>query len=98
MKFKIKFTPQAQNDYEKLDHELKELLDKDYQTIETMGTEYVFIKSLEHSIFEIKTKNIRSLFKYQENQIMIIGLIFKKETPKTPKQIKKIAIKRLKEY
>ena len=97
MKFKIKLTQKAQEEYAELEEDLRYILDKDYETIETQGMENVFTKHLYDSIFEIKTKNIRSLFKYQENQIIIIGLIFIKETQKTPKQIKKTAIKRFKE-
>ena len=94
MKYNVELTPEAQNDYNNLGKELQNILDNDYRIIETQGIEYVFVKAVEHSIFEIKTKNIRSLFQYKEGQIIIVGLIFKKDTPKTPNHIKKIAKKR----
>jgi len=50
---------------------------------------------LQDQIFEIKTDELRSLFKYQKNQIILIGVVFVKKTQKTPKEIIKLAKKRL---
>lgn len=98
MKFKVELTADAQKEYNELETEIKNFLKKDYNIIETKGIEHVFVKALENNMFEIKTNNIRSIFKYKENRIVIIGLIFKKTTKKTPQRIKKIAKKRLNNY
>ena len=48
-------------------------------------------------LFEIKTDDIRSLFKYEENKIILVALIYQKKTKKAPEQLIKLALKRLKE-
>ena len=73
------------------------LLDSDYKTIETTGIEFVRVKHLQDKIFEIKSKNLRSLFKYQKDKIIVIGVVFIKKTQKTPKDKITLAKKRLKE-
>ena len=73
------------------------MLRQDYELVETMGIEFVKIKPIQNKIFEIKTNEIRSLFKYVEGQIIIIGVVFVKKTQKPPKNIIKIAQKRLQE-
>ncbi len=47
-------------------------------------------------LFEIKTKELRSLFKYEVDQIIIIGLIYEKDSQKAPNYYIKLAQKRLK--
>ncbi|WP_353939005.1 type II toxin-antitoxin system RelE/ParE family toxin [uncultured Treponema sp.] len=49
------------------------------------------------NIFEIKSNELRSLFKYQKGQIILIGVVFVKKTQKTPKNIIKLAEQRLRE-
>lgn len=96
MKFDVIKTNDAEKEYSALSQEQRELLDNDYKIIKNDGIEFVFVKHIEDKIFEIKTKNIRSLFIYEENQIIIVGLIFIKKTQKTPDSIKKTAKKRFK--
>ncbi len=55
------------------------------------------INALHKKIFEIKSNELRSLFKYKEGKIIVIGVVFVKKTQKTPKEIIKLAEKRLKE-
>lgn len=98
MKYEIEITNEAQKEFNKLDEEQQTLLLNDYNTIQTDGLEYVLTRPLEDKIFEIKTQNLRSLFIYQKNQIIIVGLIYIKKTQKTPTNIKKQAIKRLKKF
>lgn len=97
MIFKIKIQNFAQLEISKLEEKQQDVLSKDYTLIETQGIEYVRIKHLQGNIFEIKSKEIRSLFKYCSGQIIIIGVVFVKKTKKTPKEIIKLAKKRLKE-
>lgn len=75
----------------------QDLLNKDYEIIEKQGIEYVRVRPLQKEIFEIKSNELRSLFKYKAGAIIIIGVVFVKKTQKTPKDKIKLAIQRLKE-
>ena len=75
----------------------KELLNKEYETIEKLGLEYVRVRPVQKEIFEIKSNELRSLFKYKAGAIIVIGVVFVKKSQKTPKEKIKLAIKRLKE-
>ena len=97
MKFKVKKTKEAQIDFDNLLKEQQKLLNDDYQNIETKGLETILTKPLDTGIFEIKTKNLRSIYKYAEGQIIIIGVIFQKKSQKTPKDIIKRAKKILRQ-
>jgi len=98
MKFDVNFLDEAYKEFNNLSEEQKGLLKEDYMTIKNDSIERVITRSLGNKIFEIKTSNIRSLYKYQENQIIIIGVIYIKKTQKAPKEILKLAQKRLKNY
>lgn len=67
--------------------------------IENQDIEFVRVKPIQKDIFEIKSNELRSLFKYTAGKIIVIGVVFVKKTQKTPKdKIKiKLAKKRLKE-
>jgi len=96
MKYKVIKLGKAQEEFDVLTKEQQKWLNDDYEIIELETIGAVNTRPLGDKIFEIKTKNIRSLFKYQEESIIIIGLIFVKKTQKTPKEILKLAKKRLK--
>ena len=66
-------------------------------TIENQGIEFVRVKPIQKDIFEIKSNELRSLFKYTAGKIIVIGVVFVKKTKKTPKDKIKLAKKRLKE-
>ena len=55
------------------------------------------LEQFQKEIFEIKSNELRSLFKYKAGAIIVIGVVFVKKTQKTPKEKIKLAIKRLKE-
>lgn len=97
MKFIVEKLPAAAAEIEALDQSQKELLNKEYETIEKQGLEYVRVRPLQKEIFEIKSNELRSLFKYKAGAIIVIGVVFVKKTQKTPKEKIKLAIKRLKE-
>ncbi|MDY6264099.1 MAG: type II toxin-antitoxin system RelE/ParE family toxin [Fibrobacter sp.] len=97
MKFTVEKLPAAAAEIEALDQSQKELLNKEYETIEKQGLEYVRVRPLQKEIFEIKSNELRSLFKYKAGAIIVIGVVFVKKTQKTPKEKIKLAIKRLKE-
>ena len=69
----------------------------EYTKIETQGIEFVRVKPLQKDIFEIKSNELRSLFKYKAGKITVVGVVFVKKTQKTPKDKIKLAKQRLKE-
>ena len=97
MTFKVLKLQQAQREFEGLSEKQKELVSADYRTIETKGIEFVKRRYLRNGIFEIKSDDVRSLFKYQEDRIILIGVIYEKRSRKAPQDILKLAEKRLKE-
>ena len=96
MIYKVTKTKQAENEYEALTPEQKDLLDNDYKLIETEGLERVSTKKIEKDMFEIRSERLRSLYTYRENALIIVVTIFMKSTQKTPEQYKKLARKRIK--
>jgi phage-related protein len=95
--FKIEKLNAVLDEISKLERHQQDLLKIDYETIENKGIEFVKVKHLQDKIFEIKTKEIRSLFKYQSGRIILIGVVFVKKTQKTPKEMIILAKQRLKE-
>lgn len=55
------------------------------------------VRHVQDKIFEIKSNEIRSLFKYASGKIIIVGVVFVKKTQKTPKDKIKLAKQRLKD-
>ena len=96
MIYKIKKIKQAEHEYDSLTKEQQELLDNDYNLIETEGLERVSTKKIEKDMYEIRTSNLRSLYTYQEGALIIVVTIFIKTTNKTPEWAKKAARKRIK--
>ena len=97
MKFKVEKLPQAEAEIKDLEESQQKLLSDEYTKIETQGIEFVRIKPIQKDIFEIKSNELRSLFKYKAGKIIVVGLILVKKIQKTPKKKIKLAIKRLKE-
>lgn len=97
MKFTVEKTLAAEAEINALEQFQKDLLNKEYGTIEKQGIEFVRVKHLQKEIFEIKSNELRSLFKYKAGAIIVIGVVFVKKTQKTPKDKIKLAIKRLNE-
>ena len=97
MKFTVEKLPQAKNEIDSLEQSQKEMLEADYKKIQEQGIEFVRVKPIQKEIFEIKTNELRSLFKYKAGKIIVVGVVFVKKTQKTPKEIIKLAKKRLKE-
>lgn len=96
MKFIVEKLKEAQKEFDALSKKQQEILNEDYKIIQAKGIEYVKTRYLAPKLFEIKTKDLRSLFKYEEGQIIIIGLIYEKNTQKAPNYYIKLAQKRLK--
>ena len=97
MKFKVEKLPQAEAEINDLEESQQEMLNAEYRMIENQGIEFVRVKPIQKDIFEIKSNELRSLFKYTAGKIIVIGVVFVKKTKKTPKDKIKLAKKRLKE-
>ena len=61
------------------------------------GLEYAKRRYLRDGLFEIKTNDVRALFKFQEERIILIGLVYEKRSNKAPDYYINLAQKRLKE-
>ena len=97
MKFHVQKLEIVEQEILQLNKEQQEFLNGDYSKIENSGIEFVKVRPIQDKIFEIKSNEIRSLFKYEKNQIIVIGVVFVKKTQKTPKEKIKLAKKRLKD-
>ena len=97
MKFKVEKLPQAEAEIKSLEESQQKLLADEYAKIEAQGIEFVRVKPIQKDIFEIKSNELRSLFKYKAGKIIVVGVVFVKKTQKTPKEKIKLARQRLKE-
>jgi mRNA-degrading endonuclease RelE of RelBE toxin-antitoxin system len=97
MKFKVKVLKQASKEISKLTKEQQKQLKDDYGIISKKGIEYVKRRHLRGDVFEIKTNDIRSLFAYEENCIIVVGLVYEKRSNKAPEYYIELAQKRLTE-
>jgi len=97
MRFKIEKLKQAEKEISKLSKVQQNQLANDYETIKNKGIEYVKRRHLRGDIFEIKTNDIRSLFAYREDCIILVGLVYEKRSNKAPDYYIELAQKRLKE-
>ena len=68
----------------------QKLLSDAYSKIETQGIEFVRLKPIQKDIFEIKSNELLSLFKYKAGKIIVVGVVFVKKTKKTPKEKKNL--------
>ena len=97
MKFKIEILKQAEKEISKLTKEQQKQLKADFDIITHNGIEFVKRRHLRGDVFEIKTNDIRSLFAYRENCIILVGLVYEKRSNKAPDYYIELAQKRLKE-
>jgi len=97
MKYTIKKLKQAEKEISKLTKTQQEQLKNDYNDITNKGLEFVKTRHLRGEVFEIKTNDIRSLFAYREDCILLVGLVYEKRTNKAPDYYIELAQKRLKE-
>ena len=98
MKFTVKLTDEAKKDYAGLTPDQQDLLQDDYEIISNIGLDSINFNSLDKNLFEIKTKDLRSIFDYRKGQIILVAVIFIKNSQKTPKNIIERAKKILKKY
>ncbi len=85
MKFTVEKLPQAEAEIKDLEESQQKLLSDEYTKIETQGIEFVRVKPIQKDIFEIKSNELRSLFKYKAGKIIVIGVVFVKKSQKNTK-------------
>ena len=78
MKFAVEKLSSVVAEINALEKEQQDILKRDYEIIERKGIEYVRVRPLQKEIFEIKTNELRSLFKYMAGAIIVIGVVFVK--------------------
>lgn len=83
MKYTVKILPEAQDDINKLEKFQINKLFADYKTVQEIDIKAVVVNSLGNKLFEIKTNELRSIFQYQKEQIILISVVFIKKTQKT---------------
>lgn len=98
MKYNVFLTDEAIIDLNFLQKSDRKKVLKDFNVIKEVDINAVYIKSITKNINEIKTDNIRTLFTYAKDQIIIVALIFIKKTQKTPLKYIEKAEKIIKEY
>lgn len=85
MKYRVDITDEAKQDFKTLDKSSQKKIARCFEWIEEYDLSYVYTKPITSNIFEIKQDNIRALYGYKNNQIIIVAVIFLKKTQKTPK-------------
>ena len=55
MKFSVEKLPAAENEIKSLEQSQQDLLNKEYETIERQGIEFVRVRPIQREIFEIKS-------------------------------------------
>lgn len=93
MKYIVELADEAKEDFRSLDKSSQKKLTKDFEWIEEYDIGFVKIKHLEEELYEIITDNIRTLYGYKNNKVIIVAVIFLKKTQKTPKKFKEKAKK-----
>lgn len=98
MKYTVKILPEAQDDMDKLEKSQTKKLKIDYKTVQDVDIDAVNVNSLGNKLFEIKTSELRSLFEYRKDKIIVIAVVFIKKTQKTEEIYIKRAKKILEKY
>ena len=85
MKFAVKKISSVVAEINALEKEQQDVLKRDYEIIEKQCIEYVRVRPLQKEIFEIKSNELRSLFKYKAGAIIVIGVVFVKRLKRLQK-------------
>ncbi len=96
MRFVVELTDEAKDDFRALDKSSQKKISKAFEWIEEYDIDFVKTKHLEDDLYEIITDNIRALYGYTNNQLIIVAVIFLKKTQKTPVKFKEKAKRILK--
>ncbi len=86
MEFEVELTDQAEEQLLNLDKASQKKVIKDIEKFKALGKNAVDSRDLDKNLYEIRSNNIRSIYTYKNNRMIIIGLIFMKKSQKTPKR------------
>jgi len=96
LKFIVDITDEAKEDFRKLDKSSQKKITRAFEWIEKYDIDFVETKHLEEDLYEIITDNVRALYGYAEDQVIVVAVIFLKKTQKTPIKYKEKAKKIIK--
>ena len=98
--FYSEYTPEAVEQFNKLDVENQDKILAAVKSFEILGQKYKNINDLGNGLYEIKPKGVRAYFQYDEKRrrIIIIGFITLKKTQKAPKRYMKQALANIQKY
>lgn len=99
----LKFVSErVEKEIDELPKHLQAKITQDYLSVCEYGEESGLTRKLKDKLFEIRTranKDIaRSIFTYENGNIILVLVVFVKKTQKTPPQVLELAQKRLKEH
>jgi len=94
--FTAEYTQEAINDLKGLDKQNQKRVFKSVMLFEILGKDGVNSRPLDkNGLFEIKSDKVRIYFMYQNNKVVIIGLITLKKSQKAPERYIKEAHSRI---
>lgn len=97
--FTAEYTQEAINDLKGLDKQNQKRVFKSVMLFEILGKDGVNSRPLDKDgLFEIKSDKVRIYFMYQNNKVVIIGLITLKKSQKAPERYIKEAHSRIERY
>jgi len=85
MKYRVDITDEAKQDFRTLDKNSQKKIARCFEWIEEYDLNFVYTKPIGANLFEIKQDDIRALYGYKDNQIIVVAVIFLKKTQKCPK-------------
>lgn len=93
--FTVIFADEAIAQLTKLDQVSRNKIIKGLKVFQAEGANAKNSKPLGNSLWEIKKDNVRAYFMYENNKIIIVGLITLKKSQKAPKRFIEQAIKNI---
>lgn len=97
--FIAKYTPEAEQNLKNLDRQDLKRVFRTVSLFEQLGRDGVNSRPLnKEGLFEIKCDKVRIYFMYQENNIIIIGLVVLKKFQKAPERHKLEAMANITKY
>ncbi len=97
--FTALYTKEAENDLKALDKQNIKRVLRTVAVFEQLGKDGVDSRPInKDGLFELKSGQVRIYYMYQENSIIIIGLITLKKTQKAPERYKELAKTRIEKY
>lgn len=93
--FIIVYADEALEQLTKLEIVSKKKIFRAIEVFKTLGKEARNSRDLGNGLWEIKADNVRAYFMYEQEKVIIIGLIALKKTRKAPKKFIDQAIKNI---